>query len=354
LALSLLLPGAADEEATQRAVAGALGMPHVVASLEDVLGGDSLLLRALELSATTSGPPANLLEPAYDRLARTALEQGVEVLLTGEGGDEWLMPHHLVAADRLLALDARAVFLLWRAWHRYFATATRRSSARGVLWTSGLRPLLRAGVGSLLQRFAPERFRSFRRRRLLAPPTWLLPDEELRRALIEWAIDVPLVDARSLFGASRRELLEHPAVSLAAESLFEAGKRHGSTIATPLLDSDLVGFLYRVSPTVLIEGGRGKALAWQLLARSLQVPSVGWPATVFGDTVWEDVLRREAQRAYAEIGGVRALDQLGIAAGDELGRAVGEPPAGVAAHSSFLLCQVFMLEMWLRSRILSS
>ena len=114
LALSLVFEHPdANEEGTQRAVAARLGLPQKIVTVGDAVGPNGLLADALEMSASRSAPMMNLWNPAYAFLARYAAEQDCEVILTGNGGDEWLEAGVHNARLALKRLDFATVYRLW-------------------------------------------------------------------------------------------------------------------------------------------------------------------------------------------------------------------------------------------------
>ena len=91
LALSLAFPTPeTSEEDVQLGVATALGLPQIMLGLEDSVAPDGLVGRALELCADWPLPQTYIWSGAYQELAKTGVEHGARVIMTGGGGDEWL------------------------------------------------------------------------------------------------------------------------------------------------------------------------------------------------------------------------------------------------------------------------
>ena len=80
-------------------------------------------------------------ESPYLRVAAEAASSGVEVILTGEGGNDWLEPERAEAADYLRSLRLLALSRLWDAQRKRRRSAL--AASRAVLWRNGLRPLIR-------------------------------------------------------------------------------------------------------------------------------------------------------------------------------------------------------------------
>src|SRR5262249_24156234 len=91
LALSLGLPDSAcDERSLQAAVARELGLAQHALDFPKAIGSQPLLLQALALTRALPSPLSNVWTPPYLTLARLGARHGVETVLSGDGGDEWL------------------------------------------------------------------------------------------------------------------------------------------------------------------------------------------------------------------------------------------------------------------------
>ena len=106
IALSLAFPDpTCNEEVVQRGVAKGLGIDQVLLSFEEALGGRGLIEAATGLIAEWPVPMLNLWNPAYATLAARGRARGCRVILTGNGGDEWLAVSPFLAADLIKSLD---------------------------------------------------------------------------------------------------------------------------------------------------------------------------------------------------------------------------------------------------------
>jgi hypothetical protein len=76
-----------NEAREQEAVAGVLGLPQTLLPFADAVGRPGLLSQAIRLNARVSSPLINRWQPAYAALAAVGRDAGVEVILTGSGGD---------------------------------------------------------------------------------------------------------------------------------------------------------------------------------------------------------------------------------------------------------------------------
>jgi asparagine synthetase B (glutamine-hydrolysing) len=321
-ALSLAFPDPFSEADVQRSVASQLGMPHVLASLEDALAGDGIV-RAAVRRGSIGAPIQNPWLPAYRWLAAQAADGGCATVLTGSGGDEWLTVSPMYAADLLRSGRLLGLAALGRTQARSFNVAPS-VLARNLVWRFGLRPLWVHRRAAVMQRWAPDRYVERRLQRLqhgLSHRAWLAPDPDLRREL--YARDeeyarvpsdedlLPLSGPREYFRECR-QALTHPLVSMEAEEVFEYSRGVGVQVVHPYWDTRLVEFLHATPPELLIRGGRSKALIRSMLGR--RFPELGFErqrkaitASYFGDSVL-----RQAPGVWNEMGGARGLEEAGI------------------------------------------
>ena len=245
-------------------------------------------------------------------------------ILTGGGGDEWLMVSPYYAADLIRRLDLAGLARLYNEHRRSYNVSPPFRYLRRITWLYGFKPLALDASVSTLQRWMPSVLDQGN-----APPTqhkappWLAPDPALRRKMADrelWRREMQWAGMRAPAGAGRkyprvyfaeiRSGLEHPLVSMELEELYTQGRRLGLRILQPFWDAQLVDFLYRTPPPLLNEGGRSKALVRRAVAR--RFPGLGF----------------EHQRKVAATGFVRALIED---EGDARGRS-----SMMSAHSPVL------------------
>jgi asparagine synthase (glutamine-hydrolysing) len=346
-AYSLLFEDGLSEEAVQRGVAQALRLPQTWARLNDSLQGDGILARVLEQGVHYAWPPLNQFGPAYLALLQRAREEGCEMVLTGEGGDEWLGVTPGYAADLIRAGDlaglARLTQAQIRSWNLFPPAVIYN-----VVWTLGLRVVLRDWIW----RHAPALARL--RRRQLTPralPPWLAPDPSLRREMLarldNWNC---AVRQDSFYLAETRELLSHSLCALFLEEMFFRDTLAGVYTLHPYLDRSLVGFLLRTPPELLNAGGRTKALVRQALAR--RFPQLGFERQrKLLATEWNlAVCRSEGPPLWERLGRARVLAALGVVEPQRYHAMLEECPR---SNSLSVVHRVFHganLEAWARSR----
>ena len=356
LALSVKYPEeAGNEETVQRGVARALGVPQIVQPFDALIDRHGMVRSTLAMSADWPWPVQNPWNPAYSRLSETAVEQGCRVLFSGDGGDEWMAVSPLYAADLLRSGDARGLARFATMTVRSYQMNGRRTA--GLLWTYAARALAFRTAGQILRRVAPGVIVRRRRRRMEGQtPAWVTPDPGLRRefrARRERAI--ARLDAgpgpRQFYLRNMRSLLASVSRSMEREESFETGRRLGLHVVDPYWDVDLVDFLYRVPPDLLLWNGRSKGPARRFVARRL--PGLGFEQQrkVTLSTYYRDRLHREIGEAWRHLGGFGALGAAGLVdprgVDESMRRVMANPEAGDLAR----LVGVLNVEAWLRPRL---
>jgi asparagine synthase (glutamine-hydrolysing) len=314
VALSLAFRGTpADEEVTQRAVAARLGFDQIVCTPDELVPA-GLVESSLAVAAHPLSQPPELLEGAYEELAKRGREAGCSTIVGGSGGDEWLMPPTGFAADSLLRLDVSALFALIRGSSRYWPNLQPASATWFILWHSALRPLLRSAISTAEDRLRLASFTRARFRRSEARiPPWVAPAHDIRDAVVEGAVaataPAPVGHAAS---TERSGFLDSGYLSAAWERAFDLERRTGLTSPAPLLDPDVVDFLCAIAPRALVEGGRVKAPARDILSSRFPDLADSWPRTVYGNALWSEAIRRDGARAWLRADGVGALVATGL------------------------------------------
>jgi asparagine synthase (glutamine-hydrolysing) len=343
----------ANEQAIQRSVARDLDLPQLLVPFEEAAGPDGLIAATLELNRRSPAPVVNMWLPAYHYLATQGRQRGCRVVLTGQGGDEWLSVTPLYAADLILSLDLKGLFRLWGNQRRSYPIPAR-TILRNIAWRFGTRPLL----GLAADRIAPGPTRSLRRRRAIrATPSWVAPDPVLRRELADRTqASIPArPSAGQIYLSEMNRALDHPLVAMELEEAFESGRELGLRFGHPFWDADLLTFLYRTPPELLNQGGRSKGLVRGMLAR--RFPELGFERQrkVTGTPVVRELVSREGKVAWRRMGRVTALAELGIV--DE--GAVSTLIEGVLDETKspkknpypYRAWDILALEAWVRPRL---
>lgn len=354
IALSLGFPHPeCDEELVQRGVAATLGIEQEFVPFFEAVPSQQLLTPGLELAATSPAPLVNTWSPAYIALALRGKRRGVQVILTGSGGDEWLTVSPYLCADLLRSGDVAGVARLMHAWRRSYRFS-RWQLLRGTAFTFGVRPL--AGVA--LHKLAPRRWQANRLARLrkaIRRP-WLAADSGLLQELDRRTEDVlrPAVPKDGFYFQELRTALDHPLTSMELEEAFQIGRRVGVEMRHPYWDADVVDLLCRTPPDLLLRGARSKGLVRHTVARRFPTLGLDRQKKVAATSFYDNLVRREAPQAWKHVGGVPALASVGIVDEARTGRM-----AETAIDSGDLArlretCHLMQLEAWVRAHTRSN
>ncbi|MFO7301381.1 MAG: asparagine synthase-related protein [Acidobacteriota bacterium] len=338
----------ADERPIQAGVARQLSLPFEMLDFDETVSPQGLMRLGLALNRGLDAPLFNNWYPAYLPLLALAREAGVDTLLTGEGGDEWLGTSPFLAADLLRGLRlpslARLVATFKRSYDQTWPTVVRV-----MLWRYSLRPLL----GQLAHALAPAAWDARRARRVVeATPAWIARDPRLRQDMYERALSslAPASPPGGFYAREARVFLDHPLMSWLFEEQFAVGRPLGLRYVHPYWDPDLVAQVYRVAPERLNQGSRTKALIRQTV--DARFPSLGFrrQRKVSATDYYADIVRREAPALAAELSDFRGLASLGIvepkaAAALVTGRWDGTP------RDVGLAWNLVNMEGWVRSRL---
>ena len=351
-ALSLAFPEPCSEGPVQSGVAQSLGLSQTMVSFDDAVGPRGLLQQALELSPTLSSPILNTWLPAYSSLARTAQIPGLQTIMTGSGGDEWLGASPFLMADLIRGGHVVALTRFLQIWKRSFRQSWPKVAYSG-LWKFGLRP-----VGSMwLHRLAPSYWDRNRAARIPAnDPPWVAPEATLRAERLDRA-PAALTDADPIGGFYAREsrvFLDCAFGSWEAEERYEFGRHLGVRYMHPYWDPDLVTQIYRTPPELLNKGGRAKGLVRSTVAR--RFPNLGFERQkkVSAVEFYGSLLRTEGPRLAAAVGELKALarlDVIDVALATRALRAAFDEQRPGSIRDMHMAWDLLNLEMWTRAHV---
>jgi asparagine synthase (glutamine-hydrolysing) len=349
IALSLAFPDLeCDERSTQTAVAATLDLPQHLIAFDDALRGRPLLPQTACLARSFASPALNSWAPAYLGLAARAQPDGVETILTGLGGDEWLSVSVMLYADLLGAANLRGFATLLRtmlASHKM----SRASMIARALWTFGMRPL----ASRQLHRLAPEAWDRRRDRRQIASDSaWVAPAPRLREELRARASGsvAPADPPDGFYMHELRASLDHPIVAWELEEQYQIGRRAGLRLMHPYWDADLVDVLFRIPPMRLIEGGRAKGLVRRTLTRRFPDLGLERQRKVSATSFHASVMARECPALLAEYGAFTALAGLGVVE-PRAARAFADRAIGGTRETMYRVWDLINLEVWAGAQI---
>jgi asparagine synthetase B (glutamine-hydrolysing) len=311
LALSLGLPDpGCDERAIQAAVARDLGLAQHALDFPKAIGSQPLLLQALALSRALPSPLSNVWTPPYLALARLGKRHGVDTVLSGDGGDEWLAMPAWHAADLLRQGDVAGWYRFAQMWQQSEGGESSEIF-RALGWRFGLRPL----AGQWLSRVAPVHWERRRMGRLLASdPIWVAPDPAIRADQARRAPSAlgPADPDGGFRHADFRVCLDDASTAIQLEEAFYAGELAGVRFLMPYYDPDLVALACRMPPAQLNAGGRLRGLQRRRLATRL--PQLGFErqTKVLATSFYRSTLEAGRAAAIAEVGGLTTLAALGV------------------------------------------
>lgn len=258
------------EEVMQSRATEALAMPHLVVTTPEWTGGRDEIELSLETTRDLPSPSRIYWVGGYTHFYRWTEARGVNVLLTGAGGDNWLGVAESYAAD---LIGRGRLLQLLRFMKADVATggSSLRNSARRLLWAGGLRP----HIDTLWTRVAPERKTRYHRRKWEERlPRWLAPETRLREELV-----CSLLGRRTPgLTRSRRprsyyrqgvRAASNPYMHYENETAYHIETWCGLRLLSPYHDRRMVSFFNRIPPRVLVYGDRYKGLLRPIVARHL-------------------------------------------------------------------------------------
>ncbi|HUF47556.1 MAG TPA: asparagine synthase-related protein [Vicinamibacterales bacterium] len=342
------------EERMQSAVSDALGMRHLISTTREWLRDDDEVEASLAITPELPAPTRIWWVGAYTRFYRRTADEGLHVLLTGAGGDNWLGVADAHAADLMRRL---AVSRLLRFLEADVATggASWASAARRLLWAGGLRPILT----SRWARLAPvSKARYHRRQWERRLPAWLCPEPGLRAEVLDRLLARRTPD---LSPAGKRpasyyrhslKTLDNPYLHHENENAFHIERACRLRLLSPYHDRALVSFLNRIAPDTLVFGDRYKGLLRPVVARRL--PGLGldnqrkdYPSDLQAAKL---ARLRGSLEAASATSSFDVLPELGIVDPDALARH-SEPWSGLSFEALAARFYLLSAERWLRAHV---
>ena len=358
LALSLAFPDPeCNEEDVQRGVAAGLGIPQLIYPFDNTVEPEGLIERGLALTRQMDAPLQNPWGPAYYRLRQEARQRDYPVILTGNGGDDWLTVDPMYIADLMRRGAVGDVVEMVRNHFRSY-DLPRLALLRRLLWGYGLRPLVALHGSRLLDRVAPAVLNAHRKRRQDGvTPSWLAPDLSLQDASrVRFAEVAERIRKRpaphgdyGFFAGEGPNGFIRPLMAMEFEEQFELSRHTQTLEMAPYWDADLVEFLRRIPPRILDRGGRAKGLVRDTVAH--RFPKLGFDRQrkVSAAGYFASVLATAGSEAWRRSGGATELTRLGIV-GPGVNAFAARAFASRDPAQMHQMLDIIHLEEWTRAR----
>jgi asparagine synthase (glutamine-hydrolysing) len=348
-ALSLRFNGVCDEGKIQIDVARALGIPQLVRTLEECLGGQVALAASLKMSKTSPGPVLSIWQAFYSALFRLA-PANVRYLLMGTGGDDLLTVDPRYGADCLRSLHLGKLIAFVRNCQRT-SPFSGAMVAKTVLWDNAIKAETTALLSRTIHRSSPKGH-EWLRRQYHKRKTRVIYDPRLAKILEERRTRVGTTEPKSREGSyasAIRALLQSPVLMQELEQGFVWARAMGFTLLFPYFDQDLVGLMLRAHPEHLLTGGKAKAPLRRLVSERL--PNVVLPSKKvdFSRQV-QDLLRPHCEQEWQKMGRGKILYDLGVA-DTKLSDSIIKEYAAGRSDNHRMVWRLLSTEAWLRGRM---
>lgn len=346
-----------DEGETQIAVPRTLGMPQLLRTVRESLGGESFVAAALALSKSSPSPVLTMWQSMYTGLLRSASALNLRRMLMGTGGDDLFNVDPSYGADLLATGHLRSLWRFFRAWQR---TSPFPASlvAREVLWYGAARPELNRWIGTIYKHIPSnikDQLRKHRGKREILKPWISCQDSDLVSQLEHrrrTPIPVEMAPGERSYVRRIRYLPQAPLLLLELDQGIIWARNLGFTLLYPYFDRDLVELLLRIHPEYLIAGGHNKTPLRRLVAERL--PSVPLRKKKVDFTQMDhELLVAQGREIWNRMRGAMMLSELGLVEADRLNPLMDDYFSG-RNKNSFRTWIVLSTEEWLRAQSLSS
>ena len=362
-ALSVAFPDPeAGEEPVQRAVASGLGLSQEMLPFFEGAGAEGLFWSNMKLNRMLAAPIDNPWRSVYLRLMQQAKEKDIRVILTGGGGDDWLTVNQDYMADLMGNLDIANSYRFARSMLDSYRLP-RMAMLRYLFWKSGMRPLLTRKLRRVGRFLAPGRLHDLRFRKFMRgkqTPEWIAEDPQLRQELYRRTekdilryMERP--EPEGPYGFYKFSAVfysfAHLLNTLSHEEDFAIGRQLGMRLMHPYWNAQLIQFMCKVPPWLLLRGGREKGLVRQSVAR--RFPNLGFERQkkVLASSFFVSRVQQEGPAAWQRIGGAKALIGLGIIDSSSIEDLMRESLSSDSIYTSWRAWEVLNLESWVRAHM---
>ena len=257
------------EAEIQRSVAEYLGIPLFSSHVYDWIGKDNTIERTIELAGCFPGPVDFWWAGANVGFHGFVASKGINRVLTGSGGDEWMGVHPAYAADLIRSASPVQLTKLLNA-NAVTGGFGWKGALRNIFWHEGVVTLSRALGERWLK--APTKNREVKWNSPSQP--WLFPDDAIAQqvAMVQKKRHMPALTASGAVPASfyRHALMhdwENPRMFWELERQFHLGRVNGMEYLHPYHDRDLVSFCNGLPADIFFQKGMNKSLIRPLVKR---------------------------------------------------------------------------------------
>lgn len=342
-----------DEGETQVAVPRTLGMPQLLRTVRESLGGESFVAAALALSKSSPSPVLTMWQSMYTGLLKSASALHLRRMLMGTGGDDLFNVDPSYGADLLAMGQLGDLWRFFRAWQRTSPFPVSLV-AREVLWYGAARPELNRLVGTVYGHIPPafqRQLRKLRRHRQVLKP-WISRENADFVSVLEQRRRTPptieMAPGERSYVRRIRSLPQAPLLLLELDQGIIWARNLGFTLLYPYFDRDLVELLLRVHPEYLLAGGHNKTPLRRLVAARL--PSVPLRKKKVDFTQMDhELLVAQGKDIWKAMKGPTMLSELGLVDPDFVNRFMDDYFAGRDTNS-FRTWIILSTEEWLRAQ----
>ncbi len=250
------------EAKIQQSVAEYLGIPLFSSHVYDWIGKDNTIERTFELADCFPGPVDFWWAGANVGFHKFVASRGINRVLTGSGGDEWLGIHPAYAADLIRSASPVQLAKLLTA-NAVTGSFGWKGAFRNTLWREGVVTLSRALRECWFK--VPTKNRETKWSSASQP--WLFPDDTIAQqvAMVQEKWHIPTLTASGAIPASfYRHALIHdwinPRMFWELERQFHLGRVNGMEYLHPFHDRDLVSFCNSLPANIFFQKGMNKSL----------------------------------------------------------------------------------------------
>ncbi len=220
------------------------------------------------------------------------------------------------------------------------------------LWINGLKPILLAEMENIFSYINPHLLPNRRvKNQIKRIPSWIAPDPSLKREMenrIKQSLNYkkPKQNRGGFYVNALMSKNYKTRFGMLRDERFETSIIAGLHKFSPLINDELMTFLYRIPPKMLNFGGQSKGIPRRMLAN--RYPGLGFEQQKKSHyTSYRiKILEQEIESAWRKLDGTPALAQLGIVDPKKLGEFAQKCIAEHNIAGMNLLGKILQTELW--------